>query len=103
MTSPRQEEPPEAGGLEAERANAPALVRRPGGLEAERESVPALVRRPATLLPRPGATLTVLQRYPDGVVALLDESGHRVFFLRLQEAFDLAWRPALESDRSEIS
>ena len=93
---------PEAGGLAARQMTAPLIGLRRGGHRAFGSEVeqrgwcsdPALAQRSEVLLPRRGATLTVIQRYPDGVVALMDESGRRVLFLRLQEAFDPAWRPA---------
>ena len=56
-----------------------------------------------TLLPSSGTTLLVLQRYPDGVLALWDDSGGRVLFLRLQEIFALTWRPELDPRQEETS
>ena len=47
-----------------------------------------------TPLPGPGATLRVLRRYPDGVVALWDELNGQVLFLQLQEVFCLDWQPS---------
>ena len=101
---------PEVGGPAARQTTAPLIGLRRGGPgpfvdEVEQRgwfSAPARAQRPEVLLPRRGATLTVIQRYPDGVVALMDESGRRVLFLLLQEAFDLAWRPAGGADQSGI-
>ena len=56
-----------------------------------------------TALPRPGARLTLLRSYPDGVMAILDKRNGRVMFCRLQEMFEsnLDWQPVKYPGRSE--
>ena len=56
-----------------------------------------------TVLPRPGAKLTLLRSYPDGVMAILDQKNGRVMFCRLQEMFEsnMDWQPVKYPGRSE--
>ena len=82
---------------------AAALVEgRDGAARPEVQDSPERLHDLGAALPRPGAKLTLLRSYPDGVMAILDERNGRVMFCRLQEVFEvnLDWQPVRYPGRS---
>ena len=110
-----REAPPPAHGTADPQAPEPALQVQGNDGVGDRLSPDRALQNPAVradpepvggvaaALPRPGAKLTLLRSYPDGVMAILDETNGRVMFCRLQEMFEtnLDWQPVKYPDRSE--